>query len=41
MNPLTAVVIRYPRRSADQSMAEEFYQLCAEMRNMVRSALGI
>jgi HEPN domain-containing protein len=38
---LAAVEIRYPGRSADQAMAEEFYQLCVEMRDMVRSALGI
>jgi HEPN domain-containing protein len=38
---LAAVEIRYPGRSADQAMAEEFYQLCVEMRDMVRSVLGI
>jgi HEPN domain-containing protein len=38
---LAAVEIRYPGRSADQAMAEEFYQLCIEMRDAVRSALGI
>jgi HEPN domain-containing protein len=38
---LAAVEIRYPGRSADQAMAEEFYQLCVEMRDMVRSMLGI
>jgi HEPN domain-containing protein len=38
---LAAVEIRYPGRSADQAMAEEFYQLCAEMRDLVRLALGI
>jgi HEPN domain-containing protein len=38
---LAAVEIRYPGRSADQAMADEFYQLCVEMRDMVRSMLGI
>lgn len=38
---LAAVEIRYPGLSADQEMAEEFYQSCLEMRDMVRSALGI
>ncbi len=38
---LAAVEIRYPGRSADQVMAEEFYQLCVEMRNVVRSVLGL
>jgi HEPN domain-containing protein len=38
---LAAVEIRYPGRSADQAMAEEFYQLCIEMRDAVRSALGV
>jgi HEPN domain len=38
---LAAVEIRYPGRSADQEMAEEFYQLCIEMRDAIRSALGV
>jgi HEPN domain-containing protein len=38
---LAAVEIRYPGRSADQAMAEEFYQLCIEMRDAIRPALGI
>jgi HEPN domain-containing protein len=38
---LAAVEIRYPGRSSDQAMAEEFYQLCLELRDAVRSVLGI
>ncbi len=38
---LAAVEIRYPGRSADQVMAEEFYQLCVEIRNIVRPSLGL
>jgi HEPN domain-containing protein len=38
---LAAVEIRYPGRSADQVMAEEFYQLCIEVRDVVRSSLGL
>lgn len=38
---LAAVEIRYPGKSADQIMAEEFYQLCVEVRNIVRIALEL
>jgi HEPN domain-containing protein len=38
---LAAVEIRYPGRSADQVMAEEFYQLCIDIRNIVRPSLGL
>jgi HEPN domain-containing protein len=38
---LAAVEIRYPGKSADQVMAEEFYQLCVEVRAVVRSSLGL
>jgi HEPN domain-containing protein len=38
---LAAVEIRYPGRSADQFMAEEFYQLCVEVRDTVRSSMGL
>lgn len=38
---LAAVEIRYPGRSADQAMAEEFYQLCIEVRDSIRVILGL
>lgn len=38
---LAAVEIRYPGRSADQAMAEEFYQLGIEVRDVIRAILGL
>jgi HEPN domain-containing protein len=36
-----AVEIRYPGRSADQTMANNFYDLCVEMRKISRSHLKL
>jgi HEPN domain-containing protein len=38
---LAAVEIRYPGRSADQMMAEEFYKLCVEVRQVMRLLLNL
>jgi HEPN domain-containing protein len=38
---LAAVEIRYPGRSADRAMADEFYQLCIELRDAIRPILGL
>jgi hypothetical protein len=38
---LAAVEIRYPGRSADQMMAEEFYKLCVEVRQVMRLLLNV
>ncbi|WP_071527181.1 HEPN domain-containing protein [Nodosilinea nodulosa] len=36
-----AVEVRYPGFSADQEVAEEMYELCAEVRQAVRQSLGL